>query len=71
MESASPTYQVNSVRGRQAAVAPLESGMADYYSVIFTGANSGIKRLEHLRGKTIVFEDPGSTSGYLMPKSLV
>jgi phosphonate transport system substrate-binding protein len=42
--------------------------MADYYSVIFTKRNSGIKRLEDLKGKTIVFEDAGSTSGYLLPK---
>jgi phosphonate transport system substrate-binding protein len=42
--------------------------MSEYYSVIFTSRNSGIKRLEDLKGKTIVFEDPGSTSGYLMPK---
>ena len=42
--------------------------MAQYYSVIFTRRNSGLKRLEDLKGKIIVFEDPGSTSGYLMPK---
>jgi phosphonate transport system substrate-binding protein len=42
--------------------------MAEYYSVIFTKRNSGIKSLQDLKGKTIVFEDPGSTSGYLMPK---
>jgi phosphonate transport system substrate-binding protein len=69
MESAYPTYVINSVHGAgKLLLRRWKSGMAEYYSVIFTGAKSGIKRLEDLRGKTIVFEDPDSTSGYLMPK---
>ena len=69
MESAYPTYVINSVHGAgKLLLRRWKSGMAEYYSVIFTSTNSGIKRLEDLRGKTIVFEDPGSSSGYLMPK---
>lgn len=69
MESAYPTYVINSVHGAgKLLLRRWKSGMAEYYSVIFTSRNSGIKRLDDLKGKTIVFEDPDSTSGYLMPK---
>jgi phosphonate transport system substrate-binding protein len=69
MESAYPTYVINSVHGAgKLLLRRWKSGLADYYSVIFTRSDSGIKRVEDLRGKTIVFEDAGSTSGYLLPK---
>ncbi len=69
MESAYPTYVINSVHGAgKLLLRRWKSGMAEYYSVIFTRRNSGIKHLGDLKGKSIVFEDPGSSSGYLMPK---
>ena len=69
MESAYPTYVVNFVHGAgKLLLRRWKSGMADYHSVIFTRRNAGIKRVEDLKGKTIVFEDAGSTSGYLLPK---
>ena len=69
MESAYPTYVVNFVHGGgKLLLRRWKSGLADYYSVIFTRSDSGIRRLEDLKGKTIVFEDAGSTSGYLLPK---
>ena len=69
MESAYPTYVINVVHGAgRLLLRRWKSGLADYYSVIFTRNGGGVKRLDDLKGKTIVFEDPGSTSGYLMPK---
>ena len=69
MESAYPTYVVNFVHGAgKLLLRRWKSGLADYYSIIFTRSDSGIKRVEDLKGKTIVFEDVGSTSGYLLPK---
>jgi phosphonate transport system substrate-binding protein len=69
MESAYPTYVVNFVHGAgKLLLRRWKSGMADYHSVIFTRRDAGVKRLEDLKGKIIVFEDAGSTSGYLLPK---
>jgi phosphate/phosphite/phosphonate ABC transporter binding protein len=69
MESAYPTYVINSVHGAgKLLLRRWKSGLAEYYSVIFTKRDSGVKRLEDLKGKTFVFEDGGSTSGYLLPK---
>jgi len=69
MESAYPTYVINFVHGAgKLLLRRWKGGLADYYSVIFTRSDSAIKRVEDLKGKTIVFEDAGSTSGYLLPK---
>jgi phosphonate transport system substrate-binding protein len=69
MESVYPTYSINYVHGAgKMILRRWKSGMAEYQSLFFAKRDTGIKRLEELRGKTIVFEDPGSTSGYLLPK---
>lgn len=43
------------------------NGQATYVSRIFVRKDSGIRKLEDLRGKTIAFVDPLSSSGYLYP----
>lgn len=44
-----------------------DKGEAGYYSEILVREDSGIEKIEDLRGKTIAFVDPSSTSGYLFP----
>jgi len=69
LESVYPTYTINYVHGAgKTLLRRWKGGTAEYQSLIFTKRDSGIRRLEDLRGKTIVFEDPGSTSGFLSPK---
>src|SRR5574341_801193 len=69
MESPYPTYVVNNVHGAgMLLLRRWKSGMADYRSLIFSHRNSGIQRLDDLRGKIIAFEDPESSSGYFLPK---
>ncbi len=42
-----------------------------YFSVIFTKKGSGITKLSDLKGKNFTFVDPASTSGNLMPRSIL
>jgi phosphonate transport system substrate-binding protein len=42
-----------------------------YFSVIFTKKSSGIKTLADLKGKKFSFVDPASTSGNLMPRTVM
>lgn len=69
MESVYPTYTINYVHGAgKTLLRRWKGGQAEYQSLIFTKRDGGIKQLADLRGKTMIFEDPGSSSGYLMPK---
>jgi phosphonate transport system substrate-binding protein len=42
-----------------------------YYSVLITKKGSGISKIADLKGKDFSFVDPASTSGHLMPKTLI
>lgn len=51
-------------------VVPRENdGSTYYYSVILTRADSGIKSLADLKGHSLAWADPNSTSGYLIPSA--
>jgi len=68
MDSPYPTYLIN----RQGAAIPLlrrwKGGAAEYRALVFAKKDAEAVRLEDLRGRIIAFEDPGSTSGYFLPK---
>ncbi|EDP63711.1 phosphate uptake ABC transporter periplasmic solute-binding protein precursor [alpha proteobacterium BAL199] len=42
-------------------------GSLGYYSVLYVRADSPYKSIEDLKGKSLAFADPNSTSGYLVP----
>jgi phosphonate transport system substrate-binding protein len=51
-------------------VVPQEKdGSTYYYSVMVTRADSGIKTLAEMRGHSLAWADPNSTSGYLIPSA--
>ena len=43
---------------------------AEYYSVVIVPVDSPAQSLTDLRGKTVAFKDPGSTSGHVVPTSM-
>lgn len=71
MESPYPTYLINRQGVAVLILRRWKGRVPEYRSLIFTKRDSGITRLEDLRGKMIAFEDPGSTSGYFLPKILL
>ena len=48
-----------------------KKGVPEYHSVFFTYKNNGIDSFDDLVGKTIVFQDKGSTSAYLIPAAML
>lgn len=71
MESPYPTYVINKQGAASLLLRRWKGGMAEYRGLIFSKKESEITRLEQLRGKMLAFEDPGSTSGYFLPKVLL
>jgi phosphonate transport system substrate-binding protein len=57
----------NHQSGAQVISTVLYDGKPEYFSIIITHPNSGIKSIADLKGKTFAFGDKGSTSGYLIP----
>ena len=45
-----------------------KAGVPEYHSVIVVPARSTIQTIDDLKGKTVLFEDPYSTSGHLMAR---
>ena len=66
------TFVQASVRS-EGKVIPLVQREEDerFRSVFITDANSGINKLEDLKGKTLSFGSASSTSGHLMPRSFL
>lgn len=71
MESPYPTYLINKQGAAVLLLRRWKSGMAEYRGLIFSKKGGETSGLEQLRGKLIAFEDPGSTSGYFLPKVLL
>lgn len=47
------------------------TGQLGYHSLIITQADSDIAAIEDLRGRSMAFGDPASTSGYLFPRLIL
>jgi phosphonate transport system substrate-binding protein len=58
----------NHEAGAEVVSTILYDGKPEYYAIIVTNPQSGIKTLADLKGKSFAFGDKGSTSGYLIPR---
>ncbi len=47
------------------------TGLLGYKSLIITNVNSGVNTIADLKGKTMAFADPASTSGHLFPRLIL
>ena len=50
-------------------VALENDGSDGYYAMMYTKSDSGIESIDDMKGKSLAFADPNSTSGYLVPKA--
>lgn len=57
--------------GAEMLVRKWKKGVPEYHTILFVRKDSGINTLDDLKGKTIAFEDPGSTTAYYVPASLL
>jgi len=57
----------NHQAGAEAVATILYQGKPEYFAIMVTGPNSGIQKIDDLKGRTFAFGDKGSTSGYLIP----
>jgi phosphonate transport system substrate-binding protein len=57
--------------GAQPFLRRWKKGVAEYHSLFVTHRDTGIGSLDDLLGKVIAFDDPHSSSGYLLPKAML
>ena len=68
IDSLFPSFAVSRLSGSKLLLRRWKMGHSEYRSVMFTRIDSGIARLEDLKGRMIAFEEPFSSSGYFFPK---
>ena len=57
----------NHEAGAQAISTILYEGKPEYFAIMVTHPQSGIRNIDDLKGRSFAFGDKGSTSGYLIP----
>jgi phosphonate transport system substrate-binding protein len=68
IDSVFPTLAVSRLSGSKPLLRRWKKGVSEYSSVLFVRKDSGMKRLDDLKGKVIAFDEPYSSSGYFLPK---
>jgi phosphonate transport system substrate-binding protein len=66
-DSLYPAMIVSDGSGAEPILRRWKSGVEQYHTVFFALADSGIRTINNLEGKMVAFEEPVSTSGYMMP----
>ncbi|RMF27356.1 MAG: phosphate/phosphite/phosphonate ABC transporter substrate-binding protein, partial [Cyanobacteria bacterium J083] len=66
-DSLYPALLVQESSGAKPILRRWKKGKGEYHSVFFALKKSNIRKITDLQGKNIAFDDPRSTSGYLLP----
>ncbi|OQY37274.1 MAG: phosphonate ABC transporter substrate-binidng protein [Candidatus Cloacimonetes bacterium 4572_65] len=64
-------YLANKKYGAKATFQTVRSGLSEYKGQFIARADSDIKSLEDIAGKTIAYSDASSTSGFIFPSALL
>lgn len=71
IDSPMPTIGVNHIGGGKIILRRWKGGLAEYRAVIFTRVESPIKSIADLHGKKLSFEQPFSSTGYIVPRIIL
>lgn len=70
-ETVMSAFQFSDATGAELLMREWKKGVASYRSVLFSTSDSDIEDIDDLAGRVMAFEDPGSTSGFLIPLAML
>lgn len=70
-DSVYPVMTISDATNAQPILRRWRDGVGEYHTVFFTLAGGDIQSLEDLQGHSVGFDEPFSTSGYMMPLTYI
>lgn len=66
-DSLYPALTISDLTGAQPVLRRWKDGVEQYNSIFFVRADSGLTSVEDLLGQVVAFDEPNSTSGFMLP----